>query len=59
MSSGTAVTENVVFIVRVASFYPIDYSKLNIEFGEWIKTKEYDYRMMVYRTAIESKEKNA
>lgn len=52
MSSVHAVTENVCFGVRVASFYPIDYAKLNREFGEWLATKQSDYHMIIYRTEI-------
>ena len=52
MSSVHAVTESICFGVRVASFYPIDYTKLNREFAEWLSTKQRDYNIIIYRTEI-------
>ena len=52
MSSVHAVTENICFGARVASFYPIDYAKLNREFSEWLSSKQRDYSIIIYRTEI-------
>jgi hypothetical protein len=56
MSSVHAVTENICFGARVASFYPIDYAKLSREFHEWLAAKQSDYHIIVYRTEVNYKE---
>lgn len=55
MSSVHAVTENIVFKARVASFYPLDYNELSREFYEWLLNKQHDYHMIIYKTEIEHK----
>ena len=57
MSSVHAVTENVCFGARIASFYPIDYVKLNREFSEWLSSKQRDYNIIIYKTEITYKPK--
>lgn len=59
MSSVQAVTQNICFGARVASFYPIDHAKLCREFGEWLATKQGDYNIIIYRTEVSCKEKDA
>jgi hypothetical protein len=54
MSSVSAVTENLIFGVRVASFYPIDKTKLCLEFNEWIRIKQAEYNFIAYKVEINS-----
>ena len=59
MSSVHAVTEDIVITVKVASFYPIDYAKLNRELGDWLASKQQDHRMIVYSNRMDYEEKDA
>jgi hypothetical protein len=56
MSSVHAVTQDLVFTARVASFYPIDKAELLNDFSAWLKNKSDDYDIIIYRTTIEYKE---
>jgi len=56
MSSVQAVTENLVFTARVASFYPLDKAELLKDFSDWLKNKSDDYDIIIYRTTLEYKE---
>jgi hypothetical protein len=59
MSSVHAVTEDIVITVKVASFYPVDYKKLNQELGYWLASKQQDYNLIVYSNKMDYKEKDA
>jgi prophage regulatory protein len=61
MSSVHAVTEDIVFTAKVASFYPIKTDALVKEFGEWLAQKGREQNFIVWRVAIEgaSKENEA
>ena len=56
MSSVQAVTENLVFTARVASFYPLDHAQLMKDFSAWLKSKSDDYDIIIYRTTLDYKE---
>ena len=56
MSSVHAVTQDLVFTARVASFYPLDHAQLMKDFSAWLKNKSDDYDIIIYRTTIEYKE---
>lgn len=58
MSSVQAVTQDLVFVVKVASFYPVEKTELLYDFTNWIQNKASDYHIIIYKTALESKEKN-
>jgi prophage regulatory protein len=57
MSSVHAVTEDIVFTVKVASFYPIKTDVLVKEFGEWLAQKGKEQNFIVWRVAIEGASK--
>jgi len=56
MSSVHAVTQDLVFTARVASFYPLDEAELLKDFSDWLKNKADDYDIIIYRTTLEYKE---
>jgi len=56
MSSVHAVTQDLVFTAKVASFYPLDHAQLMKDFSDWLKSKSDDYDIIIYRTSIEYKE---
>jgi hypothetical protein len=56
VSSVHAVTENLVFTARVASFHPLDKAELLNDFSAWLKNKSDDYDIIIYRTTLEYKE---
>ena len=53
MSSVHAVTQDLVFTAKVASFYPIDKAELLNDFSAWLKNKSDDYDIIIYRTTVE------
>jgi hypothetical protein len=53
MSSVHAVTEDIVFTAKVASFYPIKDDVLVKEFCEWLAQKGREQNFIVWRVAIE------
>jgi hypothetical protein len=56
MSSVHAVTEEVIFKARVASFYELTSEgrmKLLEEFGKWLKQKGIEQDFLVWRVQIE------
>jgi hypothetical protein len=55
MSSVHAVTQNLVFTARVASFHPLDKAELLNDFSAWLKNKSDDYDIIIYRTTLEHK----
>lgn len=55
MSSVHAVTEDIVFKARVASFYPLDYNEMCREFSEWLSNKQHDYHLIVYKVSVDCK----
>jgi hypothetical protein len=57
MSSVHAVTEDIVFTAKVASFTPIPTDKLVKEFGEWLAQKGREQNFIVWRVAIEGASK--
>jgi hypothetical protein len=57
MSSVHAVTEDIVFTAKVASFYPIKTDALVKEFGEWLAQKGREQNFIVWRVAIEGASK--
>jgi hypothetical protein len=57
MSSVHAVTEDIVFTAKVASFTPIPTDKLVKEFGEWMAEKGVEHNFLVWRVAIEGASK--
>jgi hypothetical protein len=56
MSSVHAVTQDLVFTAKVASFYPLDHAQLMKDFSTWIKSKSDDYDIIIYRTTLDYKE---
>jgi hypothetical protein len=56
MSSVHAVTHDLVFTARVASFYPLDHAQLMKDFSAWLKSRAEDYDIIIYRTTLEYKE---
>jgi len=56
VSSVHAVTQDLVFTAKVASFYPIDKAELLNDFTAWLKNKADDYDILIYRTTLEYKE---
>lgn len=55
MSSVQAVTEDIVFRAKIASFYaltPDEEKKLVMEFGEWLAEKGKQQNFLVWRTEI-------
>jgi len=57
MSSVHAVTEDIVFTAKVASFSPIKTDVLVKEFGEWLAQKGREHDFLVWRVAIEGASK--
>jgi prophage regulatory protein len=53
MSSVHAVTEDIVFTVKMASFYPIKTDVLVKEFGDWLAQKGKEQNFIVWCVAIE------
>lgn len=56
MSSVTAITSNMKFIVRMASFSPMSQhqtSELMKEFSEFIKQKGHENNFLVWSTKME------
>ena len=53
MSSVHAVTQDLVFTAKVASFYPLDKAELLNDFTAWLKNKSDDYDILIYRTTLE------
>ena len=49
-----AVTQDLVFTAKVASFFPIDTSNLAREFGLWIKDKGTRKGFITYSTQVET-----
>jgi hypothetical protein len=58
MSSVHAVTTDIVFTVRVASFYPVPEDQLLKEFSEWIAIKGKVEGFLVWRAIVEGKNTN-
>ena len=56
-SSVHAVTEDIVFTVKMASFYPIKTDALVKEFSEWLAQKGKEQNFIVWRVAIEGASK--
>lgn len=50
--SDEAITENITFSARVASFYPLDYKELRSEFEAWLRSKQDDHHMLIFQTEI-------
>jgi hypothetical protein len=53
MSSVHAVTQDLVFTLKVASFYPIPTDKLVKEFSEWVAEKGKEHNFLPWRVSIE------
>ena len=60
MSSVHAVTEDITFSAKVASFRELKTDLLVKEFGEWLAQKGKEQDFLVWRVSIEAKlkEKN-
>lgn len=55
MSSVNAVTEEIIFKARVASFYALndaDDEYLTKEFGKWLKEKGNEHDFIVWRVQL-------
>ena len=57
MSSVHAVTQDLVFTAKVASFYPIPTNELAQEFCDWLAQRGKDGNFIVWRVSIETKDK--
>jgi hypothetical protein len=55
MSSVHAVTQNIVFTAKVASFHPLPNEKLIKEFQKWITEQAKDNNFIVYVVSMEGK----
>ncbi len=55
MSSVQAVTEEIQFTARVASFRELKTDILVEEFGKWLMEKGKDQQFLVWRVSIEGK----
>jgi hypothetical protein len=53
MSSVHAVTQNVEFKARVASFYPLDGRELTELFSQWLAEQSKQQGFLVYRVSFE------
>ena len=53
MSSVHAVTQDLAFTLKVASFYPIPTDKLVKEFSEWVAEKGKEHNFIIWRVTIE------
>ena len=53
MSSVHAVTRDIMFVAKVASFYPIDEEALAKEFCEWVAQRGQEKNFIVWRASIE------
>ena len=53
MSSVHAVTQDLTFTLKVASFYPIPTDKLVKEFSEWVAEKGKEHNFITWRVSIE------
>jgi len=61
MSSVIAVTENIVFKARIASFYELTSDgrmQLTKEFGEWLKQKGRNNDFLVWSVELITESKN-
>lgn len=58
MSSVHAVTQDLAFTLKIASFYPIPTDKLVKEFSEWVAEKGKENNFITWRVSvsIQSKE---
>jgi hypothetical protein len=57
MSSVHAVTQDLAFTLKVASFYPIPTDKLVKEFSEWVAEKGKENNFITWRVSIEGASK--
>jgi hypothetical protein len=55
MSSVHAVTTDLVFTVRVASFYPVPKEQLLKDFSEWVTARGKVEDFLVWRVMLEEK----
>ncbi len=53
MSRVQAVTEDIQFVVKTASFTPLPTSHLIKEFGKWIEQQAKENNFLVWRCSIE------
>ena len=57
MSSVHAVTEDLVFTAKVASFYHLPTEQLVKEFSAWLAQRGKEHDFIVWRVAIEGASK--
>ena len=55
MSSVHAVTQNIVFTAKVASFHPLPKDYLINEFRKWIADQGKDNNFIIYVVSMEDK----
>jgi hypothetical protein len=53
MSSVHAVTQDIAFVAKVASFYPLNEKQLAEEFAAWIAQRGQEKNFIVWRAGIE------
>ena len=53
MSSVQAITQDVQFRARVASFYPLDGEELSKLFSQWLAEQSKQQGFLVYRVSFE------
>jgi hypothetical protein len=58
MSSVHAVTEDISFTAKVASFRELKTDVLVKEFGEWLAQKGKEQEFLVWRVSIEWKQRD-
>ena len=52
MSSVHAVTQDLAFTLKIASFYPIPTDKLVKEFSEWVAEKGKEHNFITWRVSV-------
>jgi hypothetical protein len=57
MSSVQAVTQNIAFTARVASFRPLNEELLVIAFSAWLEEKSKEQNFLVYSFGLECEAK--
>ena len=57
MSSVQAVTQNIAFTARVASFSPLGEELFLIQFTAWLEHKGIEHKFIVYSTKLECEAK--
>lgn len=58
MSSVHAVTQDIQFTAKVASFTPLDTGNLVLEFGKWLAERGKEHNFLVWRVTLEGASKD-